>query len=1100
MLAGAAAELKIGGIMGNYQLKGEQFFFRDYEKLPAFSSFLPGLAGIRGIPLWVFYTNRGQGINSFGIHHKGNAIMEFNPANTAYENTAVKGFRTFLRKDGSFFEPFCTYGAKGTRTMCVEKNRLMLEEVNAGQGIQITVSYFVLPTESIGALVRNVEIRNISEQSIHLEGVDGLPKIIPYGIQNGAFKEMSNLFKSWTELKNLDHNAPYYTMRASSDDSAEVSEIKGGYFYCSVADGRLQPVVYDAEAVFSYETSLVTPVVFLEEGLQGVQARKQCFANKVPCGFTCFETELGPKEAYSFTSYIGYAGTIEQLNETAGRFCMKGYAERKSEEAAELARKLVADVATSTSHPVFDNYMEQCYLDNFLRGGYPYVFRSGEKNAVVHLFSRKHGDPERDYNFFSIAGEYFSQGNGNFRDVCQNRRNDVFFHPEVGDFNVWSFFSFVQLDGYNPLEIRPCTFRIKEEQKEKAEKLLAEALQADPAGKATAETDADAGANLLAPLQKLLAGAFTPGQVCTVIAEHAIPIKKEEELVAGLLGLCEEQLEAGFGEGYWSDHWDYLMDLIEDYLLVFPEKKQELLLGRNDYRYYDSAGIVRPRKETYVLSKGKVRQYGALCHSKEKEAKEGFLAGGTNWVKDKNGNFLTTTLLGKLLTLAANKFLLLDQEGMGIEMEGGKPGWNDAMNGLPGLFGSGMPETLELLRLLTFLKESLSEEGMPEQAELPQELAWLIDRLEAILSQRETLGTFGYWEQAASLREEFRAETEKEISGNFLMMERIKLLHLINNCLAVVEEGIEKAWKLGNGILPTYFTYEATAYEERENKDGTPYITPYGLPGVRVTEFVCHVVPPFLEGPAKMLSCRSGHTEEKKEMHRAILRSDIYDEKLKMYKTSGSIEHISMEHGRVRAFTPGWLERESIFLHMEYKYLLGLLYSGLTEEYYTSMKDALIPFQAPEVYGRSTLENSSFLASSVNPDEKVHGRGFVARLSGSTTEMLSIWIQMFLGDGGFVIKDGRLSFVLAPKLEAWLFDEHGEAAFTVLSGCRIVYRNPARKATFGKEAVKVENIKLFYDAIQAGKREEEVLGSSLSEQQALDLRGGRITKIEALLA
>ncbi len=1074
--------------MGKYKLEGEKFFFQDYEKLPAFSSFLPGLAGVKGIPLWVFYTNRGQGINSFGIHHKGNAIMEFNPANTAYENTAVKGFRTFLRSNGNYFEPFCTYHTEGKRTMCVEKNRLMLEEVNEEHGIQIRVSYFVLPTESIGALVRTVELKNISEKNIRLEGVDGLPKIIPYGIQNGAFKEMSNLFKSWTEIKNLDQNAPYYTMRASSDDSAEVSEIKGGYFYCTVSDGKLQPVVYDVETIFSYETSLVTPVVFLEEGLQGVQTKKQCFANKVPCGFTCFEAELAPSESHMFTSYIGYAGTTEQLNETAKLFCTKGYAEKKSLEAAELAKKLVGDVATATSSPVFDQYMEQCYLDNFLRGGYPYVFRSGEKNSVVHLFSRKHGDPERDYNFFSIAGEYFSQGNGNFRDVCQNRRSDVFFHPEVGDFNIWSFFSFVQMDGYNPLEIRPCTFRIKEENKEKAEELLVENLSEE------------AGKEVLVPLNKLLAGAFTPGQACTVIAEHAIPIKDEEALVNKLLGLSEEQLEAGFGEGYWSDHWDYLMDLIENYLLIFPDKKQELLFGRNDYRYYDSVGIVRPRKETYVLSKGKVRQYGSLYHSKEKEKKEGFVAGGTNWLKDKKGNYLTTTLLGKLLTLAANKFLLLDQEGMGVEMEGGKPGWNDAMNGLPGLFGSGMPETLELARLLTFLEESLSEQGIPEQMELPCELASLLKRLTELLSKRDVLGTFGYWEQAADLREQFRAEIEAELTGDVSKIALAELKHLISGCLAVVEQGIEKAWKLGNGILPTYFTYEATAYEERKNEDGTSYITPYGLPGVKVTEFACHVVPPFLEGPARMLSCRSGHRKEKKEIHEAILQSDIYDSKLKMYKTSGSIEHISMEHGRVRAFTPGWLERESIFLHMEYKYLLGLLCSGLTEEYYAAMKDALIPFQAPEVYGRSTLENSSFLASSANPDEKVHGRGFVARLSGSTTEMISMWIRMFLGDGGFVMKEGGLSFTLAPKLAGWLFDEQGEAAFTLLSGCRVIYRNPERKATFGEGAAKIESIRLYYDAAKTNKREEEVSGDCLDEQQALDLRSGKIIKIEALLS
>ena len=57
--------------MGNYTLSGDKFIIEDYTRMPAFSSFLPGLAGVRGIPVWSFYTNRGQGINSFGIHNKG---------------------------------------------------------------------------------------------------------------------------------------------------------------------------------------------------------------------------------------------------------------------------------------------------------------------------------------------------------------------------------------------------------------------------------------------------------------------------------------------------------------------------------------------------------------------------------------------------------------------------------------------------------------------------------------------------------------------------------------------------------------------------------------------------------------------------------------------------------------------------------------------------------------------------------------------------------------------------------------------------------------------------------------------------------------------
>lgn len=1062
--------------MSKYKLEGEQFRIEDYEKQPAFSSFLPGLAGVRGIPLWVYYTNRGQGINSFGVHNKGNSIMEFNPANTAYENTALKGFRTFLRRNGKFYEPFCSYSEESNRIMSVEKNRLIIEEECKELGLSVKVTYFVLPTESIGALVRKVEITNVSGEAASVEGIDGITKIIPYGVQTGTYKDMSNLFRSFSEIKNIENKAYYINMRGSAGDSAEVGETYGGYFCCTVQDGELKDLIYDSDVVFGHDTSMVMPVVFKNEGMSGVKAEKQCFANKYPCGFYPFEETLAAGESLTFATYIGYSGTLEQLNEAGKKFCEEGYAERKEQEAVEIARELVADVGTSTADKVFDQYVEQCYLDNFLRGGYPYVFESAEKNAVVHLFSRKHGDPERDYNFFSIAGEYFSQGNGNFRDVCQNRRSDVFFKPAIGDFNVWSFFNYVQMDGYNPLEIRPCTFKVIPERKEEAVAFIRAQVAGDTA-----------------PVESLLDRNFTPGQICSALAENGLQAENEETLVAGILGLCREYLEAGYNEGYWSDHWDYLMDLVENYLLIYPDKKKELLLGRNDYRFYDSVGLVRPRRETYVLNNGKVRQYGAINHSHEKESRPGYRAGGTNWLKDSNGNEITTTLLGKMLTLAVNKFLLLDQDGMGIEMEGGRPGWNDAMNGLPGLFGSGMPETMELVRLLGFLCDSFENKDVTGTITLPKELVALIRKLAVILEEKAGLTSFEYWDKTATLREEFRAEVAFEVSGETENLDSEWLGALLNTCLDVVKEGVKKAWKLGDGIMPTYLTHEAVNYEEVKNADGSAYITPYGMPGVKVFEFKTHVVPYFLEGPAKMLACVPGMAEEKKAMYGAVKESDIYDKKLKMYKTSESIEGVSMEHGRVRAFTPGWLERESIFLHMEYKYILALLQAGLTEEYFEAMKDALIPFQAPEVYGRSTLENSSFLASSANPDEKVHGRGFVARLSGSTTEVVSMWISMFLGDGGFAVKDNTLTFSLQPKLAGWMFDENGVAEFTLLSCCKVAYHNPLRKNTYGEDGAAVTKLHV---TCNDGK-ETVVEGNTLTGTLAEELRNGNIVRIVA---
>ncbi|UCC64183.1 MAG: hypothetical protein JSV36_03760, partial [Anaerolineae bacterium] len=68
---------------------------QDYAAARPFSSFLPGIAGPMGVPLWVFYVNRGQAITSFGVESKDNPILEFQPANKAYQITPFTGFRTF---------------------------------------------------------------------------------------------------------------------------------------------------------------------------------------------------------------------------------------------------------------------------------------------------------------------------------------------------------------------------------------------------------------------------------------------------------------------------------------------------------------------------------------------------------------------------------------------------------------------------------------------------------------------------------------------------------------------------------------------------------------------------------------------------------------------------------------------------------------------------------------------------------------------------------------------------------------------------------------------------------------------------------------------
>ena len=108
----------------DYTFVDGKFVLNDYDTKKTFYSFLPGIAGIYGIPIWSFYLNRGQGLSSFGIKSKGSPIMEFLPAIIANEKINTQGFRTFLKIGNEVFEPFAVVeDRKGlTRQMSVSRS------------------------------------------------------------------------------------------------------------------------------------------------------------------------------------------------------------------------------------------------------------------------------------------------------------------------------------------------------------------------------------------------------------------------------------------------------------------------------------------------------------------------------------------------------------------------------------------------------------------------------------------------------------------------------------------------------------------------------------------------------------------------------------------------------------------------------------------------------------------------------------------------------------------------------------------------------------------------------------------------------------------
>jgi len=1058
----------------NYFLQDDgAFVIENYNSAPVFSSFFPGIAGLKGIPMWAFYVNRGQGIASFGIKNKNYSIMEFYPANTSYSLVSTLGFRTFLKikKAGKItnYEAFSVnpcYDVK--QTMYITSCDMAIEEINETLGIKTTVRYATLPNEPIAALIRSVSVENISKANLDIEIADGMPKLIPYFINQWAQKFMSTTIQAWTTVDNFEKTGnPFFRLKVDTADSAEVVEIHEGNFYFGYAGDEKKVkktgVIINPEVLFGSDMSFAYPREFFSYDKAFKYPKSQFASNKYPCAFSYASQKLAPKKKFTLYSMAGHIDSERSLNAFVKKAGSAKYFEDKIEENKKLVMEITDNVATKSAFVNFDNYCKQMYLDNVLRGGYPITFADGaakgSKKTAYYVYSRKHGDLERDYNDFQLSPNFYSQGNGNFRDINQNRRKDIFFNPEIGSSALKYFYNLIQIDGNNPLVVKGAYFVI-DTKAAYYKNIGALVLGASDKNK----------------VENFFKKGFEPGQLAMFIAKENIKIScKLEDFIAKCVTSALEVNDAEHGEGYWIDHWTYNLDLLESYLAIHPEKEEFVLFKDKTFTYYDCNHFVVPRDSKHVLAGGKVRRYGAVVKDEVKTALIKSRKVNPNALRTKNGDgeVYKNSLASKFLTIISVKLATLDPDGIGIEMESDKPAWCDSLNGLPGIFGSSTSETFELKRFITYFKEAL-ERNPEEKVSFPAETAELFSGLQKLL--KSNLSAFNFWDKAAALKETYRAKVKMGISGRESVFDSGSILSFLNGALKKINGGLKKAVEPRSGLYYTYFSYEAVKYKPLNSKNVK------GLPCVRVTSFKRRPLPLFLEGEVHYMKSETDKAKLLKHLH-AMRNSGVYDKKLKMFKLNGSVKGESLEIGRTMVFNPGWLENESVFLHMAYKYLLEILKAGLYDEFYKEIKSGLVCFTDPKVYKRSILENSSFICSSAFPDPANHGRGFVARLSGSTVEFIDMWFSMVMGRRPFTHENGTLKFELKPALNSAFFNKDGKFSFKMFSKTEVTYINPSRKSTYAK-GVEIKKMEILW---KDGKK-QTVEGKSIEGKDAERIR------------
>jgi len=1033
-----------------------EFVIEDYNQAPSFASFFPGIAGIYGSPMWVFYANRGQCITSAGVHNKDSAILEFQPANKAYRSAALDGFRTFLKVDGSYYEPFAERSPH-KKEMRIAAHSLKLVEENQDLKLKVEVEYFTVPHEHFPALARRTRVVNLAGASRQVEIIDGLPIIVPYGFSNDLLKRISHTIEAWSIVENLENRAPFYKLRVLPADVSETRYLEKGNFFISFAyqDGKQKDVdlIIDPFTVFGELTGLGFPDNFAD-GKAFHIPKHQLNQGFMPCAFAHRSFQLKSQAAFELFSYVGQIDSLDLLNRVRERVSTKDYYEGKAAENRELIDDICSRVNMQSSSRALDLYARQTFLDNTMRGGLP--VNIGGK--VIYVYYRKHGDMERDYNDFELMPTYLSQGSGNYRDINQNRRCDIYFNPRVAEDNILRFFNLIQLDGFNPLVVMGSRFQMSSE--EDARILLEKHLQ---------DTGRD--------YSKMLVRPFILGAFVKELEENGASYKtSRDDFVRELTEHCSVKEGAIHGEGYWIDHFSYNTDLLESFGAIYPDRIRDVLLNEKIFTFYDNTYIVLDRKHKYHRAGDRVRQYECVRSDQGKTDMIFNRHADINKVRAGygRGDIYQVTLLAKVLSIIANKAASFDAEGIGLEMEADKPDWYDALNGLPALFGSSLSETLELKRLCLYLRRFIPA-GF--KLHLAEEIKGFIDELSGKMDKHFASGdAFRYWDTAAASKESFRHHTRFGVSGQEITVDGNYILAFLDRVVKKCDDGVGRCLKKYGNYF-TYFINDAVGHELDSSGK------------VRITRFKQQPLPLFLEGFVHALK-----VNRDKKIYEMVKQSPLYDRKLKMYKVNAPLNEAPIEIGRTRIFTPGWLENESVWLHMEYKYMLELLRAGMYDEFFSDFKEVFVPFMDPQRYKRSTLENSSFIASSAHPDQGNHGRGFVARLSGGAAEFIDIWIHMTSGKDLFSLDDkGKLCFKLSPVLPAWLFAD-GKFAFTLLGSIEVTYLNASGKNTYNS-GVSPKAYKLTLDG-----KEIEIDQPFVAEPYSARIREGRVSKMTVTLA
>ena len=483
------------------EIDGEGFYaVPDFDQMPPFL-----MSVVSDGDRWMFVSS--SGALTAGRGDATGALFPYETDDRLHQAAGEVGPVTAIRvssgADDAVWSPF-RRGPLPRGRRCLYKSvvgdSIIFEEVHPD--LPLRFCYRWASSDRFG-FVRTATLVNEGDQPIRTEVLDGLLNVLPYGLDPSLYQRLSNLTNAYkrSEIIDTDVRLAVFSLETQVADRPEPAEVLQGSVVWSIGlDGASVTVNPDALGAFEAgrpgaDGALLTgrPGAYLLDGTvelaPGGETSWQIVSDvaqdqiavaglrNLLSSRTDLQAAIAASTREATKSLVEMMAPADALQRTGDRIAtahqfsnvtynvmrggvpINGYLIRASDFARFVLdrNRLVADRHRTWFESLPEMIERKALLDQIGSIGDVQLRRLGLE-YLPFGFSRRHGDPSRPWNAFSIRvrdenGEPVVYYEGNWRDIFQNWEALCMSFPEYLPGVISVFVNASTPDGFNPYRI-----------------------------------------------------------------------------------------------------------------------------------------------------------------------------------------------------------------------------------------------------------------------------------------------------------------------------------------------------------------------------------------------------------------------------------------------------------------------------------------------------------------------------------------------------------------------------------------------------------------------------------------------------------------------